>query len=93
MIRSFADAETERLFTMGTSRRLPADILRRAAQRLWQLDAATTLGDLMQPRSNRLEALKRDRAGQHSIRINDQWRIVFKWTAAGPEEVEIVDYH
>ena len=93
MIRSFADAETERLFTMGTSRRLPADILRRAAQRLWQLDAATTLSDLMQPRSNRLEALKRDRAGQHSVRINDQWRVCFRFEGGDAFDVEIVDYH
>jgi toxin HigB-1 len=57
------------------------------------LDAAVTLDDLRAPPGNRLEALKRDRAGQHSIRINDQWRICFTWAASGPEDVEIVDYH
>lgn len=64
-----------------------------ALRKLRQVGAATVLDDLRIPPGNRLEALKGDRAGQHSIRINDQWRICFVWTAAGPEEVEIVDYH
>jgi len=72
MIRSFADAETERFFTTGKTRKLPGDIFRRATMRLRQLDAATRIGDLRLPPSNRLEALQGKRAGQHSIRINDQ---------------------
>jgi toxin HigB-1 len=93
MIRSFADAETERLFHSGRSRRLPPNILRRAAQRLWQLDAATVLADLREPPSNQLEALKGDRKGQHSIRINDQWRVCFQFAAGDAHDVEITDYH
>jgi proteic killer suppression protein len=93
MIRSFADAETERLFLSGRSRRLPPDILRRAAQRLWQLDAATALADLREPPSNQLEALKGARQGQHSIRINRQWRIVFRFASGDAYDVEVVDYH
>lgn len=64
-----------------------------AERKLAQLDAALTLDFLRAPPGNRLEALKRDRSGQHSIRVNDQWRVCFVWTAAGPEDVEIVDYH
>lgn len=71
----------------------PADLLRSAERRLRAVDAAVLLDDLRSPPGNKLEALKRDRQGQHSIRINDQWRICFRWTDAGPEEVEIVDYH
>jgi proteic killer suppression protein len=93
MIRSFADAETERLFLSGRSRRLPPDILRRAAQRLWQLDAVTALADLREPPSNQLEALKGARQGQHSIRTNRQWRIVFRFASGDAYDVEIVDYH
>jgi toxin HigB-1 len=93
MIRSFADAETERLYTTGRSRRLPADILRRAALRLTQLNAATRLEDLRLPPSNRLEALKHDRLGQWSIRINDQWRVCFRFENGDAFDVEIVDYH
>jgi toxin HigB-1 len=93
MIRSFADAETERFYTTGRSRRIPADILRRAAMRLTQLNAAARLEDLRLPPSNRLEALKHDRAGQWSIRINDQWRVCFRFENGDAFEVEIVDYH
>jgi proteic killer suppression protein len=93
MIRSFADPETERLAHSGRSRRLPPDILRRAAQRLWQLDAATVLADLREPPSNQLEALKGDRKGQHSIRINDQWRVCFRFAYGHAYDVEITDYH
>jgi toxin HigB-1 len=93
MIRSFADAETERFFATGKSRRLPADIIRRAAMRLTQLDTATHLGDLRLPPSNRLEALTGDRAGQWSIRINQQWRVCFRFEDGDAHDVEIVDYH
>jgi proteic killer suppression protein len=93
MIRSFADAETERFFVTGKTRRLPQQILKRAAMRLRQLDAATWLEDLRLPLSNRLEALKGDRAGQHSIRINDQWRVCFRFAAGDAFNVEITDYH
>lgn len=71
----------------------PADLLRSAERRLRAVNAAVVLDDLRSPPGNRLEALSGDRAGQHSIRINDQWRICFRWTEAGPEHVEIVDYH
>jgi proteic killer suppression protein len=93
MIRSFADAETERFFATGMSRRLPGDIVRRAAMRLRQLDAATRVDDLRLPPSNRLEALRGDRAGRYSIRINDQWRVCFRFGDGDAFEVEIVDYH
>ena len=71
----------------------PADILRSAERRLRAIDAAVVLDDLRSPPGNHLEALSGDRAGQHSIRINDQWRICFRWTEAGPADVEITDYH
>jgi proteic killer suppression protein len=93
MIRSFADAETERFVSTGKSRRLPPDIQRRAAMRLRQLDAATVLEDLRLPPSNHLEALRRDRAGQHAIRINDQWRVCFRFVDGDAFDVEITDYH
>ncbi|MBK8046903.1 MAG: type II toxin-antitoxin system RelE/ParE family toxin [Anaerolineales bacterium] len=93
MIRSFADSETERFFATGKSRRLPADILARAAMRLTQLDAATQVEDLRMPPSNRLESLSRDRAGQWSIRINDQWRLCFRFDHGDADDVEVVDYH
>ena len=92
MIRSFRSAETRKLFESGTSRRFDA-ILAVATRKRTQLDAATTLAFLKSPPGNQLEALKGDRKGQHSIRINDQWRICFRWTSAGPEDVEIADYH
>jgi toxin HigB-1 len=93
MICSFASAETERFFVTGRSRRFPPDIRARAAMRLTQLDAATKIDDLRIPASNRLESLRHDRKGQWSIRINDQWRICFKFEGADAYEVEIVDYH
>ena len=93
MIRSFADKETERLFVTGATRRLPQEILRRAVVRLKYLHIATTPEDLREPLSNRLELLSGNRAGQWSIRINDQWRLCFIWAASGPGKVEIVDYH
>jgi proteic killer suppression protein len=93
MIRSFGSAETERFFVTGRSRRLPPDITRRATMRLRQLDAATRIDDLRMPPSNRLEALKGDRTGQYSIRINDQWRICFRFADGDAFDVEITDYH
>jgi proteic killer suppression protein len=93
MIRSFADRETERFFASGKTRHFPQQILGRAAMRLRQLDAATRIQDLRLPPSNRLEALKGDRAGQHSMRINDQWRVCFRFAAGDAFDVEITDYH
>ena len=93
MIRSFADAETERFFATGKSRRFPPDLRARAAKRLTQLDAATRVEDLRIPPSNRLEPLRHDRKGQWSIRINDQWRICFRFENGDARDVEIVDYH
>ncbi len=93
VIRSFQNATTERLWSRQRTRKLDPRIERTALRKLVMLDAAETLDDLTVPPDNRLEALKADRAGQHSIRINQQWRICFVWTAAGPEDVEIVDYH
>lgn len=92
MIRSFACRDTEALFARERSRRFGA-IERPARRKLLMLDAARVLDDLLQPPGNRLEALRGDRAGQHSIRINDQWRLCFVWTSEGPDHVEIVDYH
>ena len=71
----------------------PTDVAKVARRKLVQLNNAMTLGDLAAPPGNRLEALRGDLAGRHSIRINDQWRVVFRWGQEGPEEVEIVDYH
>jgi len=94
MIRSYRDRETER-FAEGEKIRQWEPIRRQAEKRLRILDAATSLADLAVLNSNRLEALKGDRKGQYSIRINDRWRICFEWStsAAGPWNVEIVDYH
>ncbi len=93
MIRSFSCKETERIWQGRSSRKFPGDIQDRALRKLRQLDAAATLEDLRNPPGNRLEALKGNRAGQMSIRINDQWRICFRWSARDAEDVEIVDYH
>ena len=93
MILSFACAETERVFRAELSRRFPPDIQRRARRKLLLLHAATELRQLAVPPGNRLEALKSDRAGQHSIRVNDQWRICFRWREGNADAVEIVDYH
>jgi toxin HigB-1 len=79
VIRSFRDKDTERLFQREPIRKLPQVIHRAGLRKLVQLDAATTLDDLRVPPGNRLEKLTRDRAGQHSIRVNDQWRICFRW--------------
>jgi addiction module HigA family antidote len=93
MIRSFADSETERFYTRGKTRRLPPEIRMRAAMRLIQLNAASRIQDLRLPPSNRLEALEDDRAGQWSIRVNDQWRVCFRFENGDAFAVEIVDYH
>ncbi len=93
MIRSFASAETERFFATGKSRRMPTEILKRAAMRLTQLNAVTAVEDLRFPPSNRLEALKGDRKGQWSIRVDNQWRLCFSFTGGDAFDVEIVDYH
>jgi toxin HigB-1 len=91
VIESFGDKQTEKLWH-GKRTRFPADILQRAIDKLNILDAATSLDTLRVPPSNRLEALWGDRAGQHSIRINDQWRICFRWEEGNARFVEITDY-
>ena len=93
MIKSFGDRDAERLFRRQPVKRLGADVQRIALRKLRMLDAATTLDDLRVPPANRLEKLKGDRAGQHSIRINRQWRLCFRWRAGVAHDVEIVDYH
>ena len=93
MIRSFASSETERFFATGKTRRLPPEIRTRAAMRLTQLNAAVGIDDFRFPPSNRLEALKHGRKGQWSMRINDQWRLCFRFIGGDAFDVEIVDYH
>ncbi len=97
MIVLFKNVGTEDIFDGKNSKAArqlcPQQLWKIAARKLEQLDSATTLNDLLIPPNNRLEALKRERIGQHSIRINDQYRVCFIWTEAGPAEVEIIDYH
>ena len=93
MIRSFASNESRSLFQRQRCKRLPTDVQRIAYRKLMMLHAATDISDLRVPPGNRLEALKGDRRGKHSIRINDQWRICFMWRGGNAEDVEIVDYH
>jgi proteic killer suppression protein len=93
VIESFKDSETERVWRRQHVRRFGAELQRIANRKLLMLDAAETLADLRVPPGNRLEALRGDRDGQHSIRVNDQWRICFTWTPAGAANVEITDYH
>ena len=93
MIKSFRDRDTERLFQRRPVRKLGPDIQKVALRKLRMLDAATVLDDLRLPPGNRLEKLKGDRAGQHSVRINQQWRICFRWRSGDAYDVEIVDYH
>lgn len=93
MIKGFRDKDTDRLFHGYFVRRLPHDLQRLARRKLLQLDAATVLETLRVPPGNRLEALGKDRKGQHSVRINDQWRICFTWRDGHAYDVEIVDYH
>ena len=92
MIKSFKCDDTRKLFETGKCTRF-GSIIKVATRKLTQIQAAATLDFLRSPPGNRLEALKGNREGQHSIRINDQWRLCFRWTAAGAEDVEIVDYH
>jgi proteic killer suppression protein len=93
MIKSFRCQETEKVYRREISRRLPQDIQRVAMRKLWMLDAATDLNALRVPPANRLEALHGNRRGQHSIRINQQWRVCFRWQDGDAYDVEIVDYH
>ena len=93
MIQGFADLETEKIWSGRRSRKLPTDIQAVALRKLRILNNARVLQDLRVPPGNRLEALRGNRAGQHSIRINDQWRICLVWKEGGPADVEIVDYH
>ncbi|HSN01338.1 MAG TPA: type II toxin-antitoxin system RelE/ParE family toxin [Rudaea sp.] len=93
MIRDFADKETEKVWAGTASRKLPGDIQGVARRKLRMLNNAANLDDLRIPPANCLEALKGDRRGEHSIRINDQWRICFRWHAGDAHHVEIVDYH
>ncbi len=93
MIRSFSGAETERVFHRRFSRRLPGDIQSIALRKLRMLDSACGLRDLRSPPANRLERLTGSRVGQHSLRVNDQWRVCFRWENGNAYDVEIVDYH
>ena len=93
MIKSFADPDTERLFERERVRRFPAELQKIMLRKLLVVDAAEQVQDLRAPPGNRLEKLFGDRAGQHSIRVNDQWRICFRWQDGNVYEVELVDYH
>jgi proteic killer suppression protein len=93
VIRSFADAETERVFRRLASKRLSAEVQRVAYRKLVVIDAAESLNDLRIPPGNRLEKLKGNREGQHSIRVNEQWRICFRWKDGDAYDVEVADYH
>jgi proteic killer suppression protein len=93
VIRSFRDKTTEAVFNGESPKGFPADLAKMARRKLRYLNAADGLSDLRSPPGNRLESLAGDRQGQHSIRINDQFRACFVWTAEGPAEVEVVDYH
>ena len=93
MIRGFADRETKLIWSGRRSRRLPAEIQGTALRKLRMLNQARVIRDLRVPPGNRLEALKGSLKGQHSIRINDQWRICFRWREGGASDVEITDYH
>lgn len=93
MIQSFKDKMTEEAFNGRVVKGFPAQLLSATRRRLFQLHAASVLDDLKSPPGNRLHALKEDREGQHSISVNDQFRICFVWTENGPSEVEFTDYH
>lgn len=93
MLQSFADQDSERVWLRERVKKFHTDLQRVALRKLVILDAAENLTDLRIPPGNRLEKLTGDRDGQHSIRVNDQWRICFRWTKAGPEDVMITDYH
>jgi len=93
VIKTFADKRTKDLYETGRAKRFPADVAKRAARKLEYVDLAVTLEDLRTPRGNRLHALEGDRKGQHSISINDQWRICFRFEDGDAYEVEVCDYH
>ena len=93
MIESFACAETEKIFNGIGWRRFPVDIQRAARRKLLQLHAAVAVRDMSVPPGNRLELLRGNRAGRYSVRVNDQWRICFRWQGSAARDVEIVDYH
>lgn len=93
MIKSFKDREAERIYTRLFSRKLPHDIQEIALRKIKMINNAVSINDLRIPPANRLEKLERDRAGQYSVRINDQWRICFKWKDGDAYDVEITDYH
>ena len=93
MIKTFADRLTKELYTTGKSKRFPPDIAKRAARKLEYLDLAVRLEDLRVPPSNRLHTLSKDRRGQYSISINDQWRICFRFVEGDAYDVEVCDYH
>ena len=93
MIRGYKGKLTVKIANGKKPKGFPADLIRVSVRRLVMLDSAAELGDLRSPPGNRLEALKGSRKGQHSIRINNQWRVCFVWTEAGPKDVEITDYH
>lgn len=93
MIKSFADAEAEKVFRREFSRKLPGDLQTVALRKLRMLNNAHSLNDLRSPPANRLEKLSGDREGRYSIRINDQWRVCFVWQDGDAYDVEIVDYH
>lgn len=93
MIKSFKSKETEKIFNREYSLKLPSSIQKTALRKLWMLDASQTINDLRVPPANRLEQLKGKRQGQHSLRINEQWRICFRWQQGDAYEVEIIDYH
>jgi len=93
MIKSFRCKETERVYRREASRKLPQNLQRIALRKLWMLDAAVDLSEMRVPPANHLEVLRGDRAGQHSIRINQQWRLCFRWESGDAYDVEIVDYH
>lgn len=93
MIKTFADKRTKDLYEIGKAKRFPPDVAKRAARKLEYVDLATTLEDLRTPPGNRLHALDGDRRGQHSISINDQWRICFRFEDGEAYDVEVCDYH
>ena len=93
VLRSFADKDTQRVWRRERTKKLDQNTERAALRKLLMLDAADVLDDLTVPPGNRLEKLRGGRAGQYSVRVNQQWRICFRWSSAGPEDVEIVDYH
>lgn len=93
MIKSFADRQTEELYRIGKAKRIPSDVARRALRKLEALHVAIALADLRVPPGNRLHALKDDRAGQHAIAVNDQWRICFRFEDGDAYDVEFCDYH